>query len=83
MDNFTYPKNFIKYLGTGGARFCMVRQMRWTGGIWFSYGGLKGVIDPGPGSLYHMCSASPALDPEPDVANAEARRGVYPNRRVL
>ena len=63
MDNFTYPKNFIKYLGTGGARFCMVRQMRWTGGIWFSYGGLKGVIDPGPGSLYHMCSASPALDP--------------------
>lgn len=63
MSNFSYPENYIKYLGTGGARFCMVRQMRWTGGIWFSYGGIRGVIDPGPGSLYHMCSASPALDP--------------------
>lgn len=59
---FSYPKNFIKYLGTGGARFCMIRQMRWTGGIWFSYGALNGVIDPGPGSLYHICSSSPALD---------------------
>lgn len=60
---FTYPSNFIKYLGTGGARFCMVSQARWTGGIWFSYGGLNGVIDPGPGSLYHICRADPPLDP--------------------
>lgn len=61
--NFLYPQNFIKYLGTGGARFCMMTQMRWTGGIWFSYGGLNGVIDPGPGSLHHICCASPELDP--------------------
>ncbi|MCE5201927.1 MAG: MBL fold metallo-hydrolase [Synergistaceae bacterium] len=58
-----YAPNFIKYLGTGGARFCMIRQARRTGGIWFSYGGLAGVIDPGPGSLVHICGASPELDP--------------------
>ena len=63
LESFAYPRNFIKYLGTGGARFCMVRQTRWTGGIWFSYGGLSGVIDPGPGSLHHICCSSPELDP--------------------
>lgn len=41
----------------------MVHQARATGGVWFRYGGLSGVIDPGPGSLVHMRGASPALDP--------------------
>jgi len=59
----SYPKNFIKYLGTGGARFCMIRQTRRTGGIWFEYGSVSGVIDPGPGSLCQICDASPKLDP--------------------
>lgn len=61
-DSFSYPENFIYFLGTGGARFSMVRQSRWTGGIWFTYGGLHGVIDPGPGSLCHICDAEPQLD---------------------
>ena len=60
---FCYPDNFLRLLGTGGARFTMLKQLRKTGGIWFTYGGLNGVIDPGPGSLYHMCSAVPPLDP--------------------
>jgi len=63
-ENFSYPENFIRYLGTGGARFTMIHQYRATGGIWFSYGGLNGVIDPGPGSLVQICSAYPALNPE-------------------
>lgn len=58
-----YPVNFVKYLGTGGARFSMVYQARATGGMWFRYGGLTGVIDPGPGSLMHMRAARPKLDP--------------------
>ena len=62
-EPFSYPNNFLRFLGTGGARFAMLRQMRKTGGIWFTYGGLNGVVDPGPGSLYHMCSATPPLDP--------------------
>ena len=48
---FEYPENFIKYLGTSGGRFSMIRQLRSTGGLWFRYGGVQGVIDPGPGSL--------------------------------
>lgn len=59
---FKYPENFIKYLGTSGGRFSMIRQLRSTGGLWFRYGGVQGVIDPGPGSLAHICSARPALD---------------------
>ncbi len=57
-----YPENFIKYLGTSGGRFSMIRQLRSTGGLWFRYGGIQGVIDPGPGSLAHICSSRPALD---------------------
>lgn len=41
----------------------MVLQARATGGIWFQYGGLSGIIDPGPGSLVHMRAANPELDP--------------------
>lgn len=57
-----YPENFVKYLGTGGARFSMLSQVRATGGIWFSYGGINCVVDPGPGALVHVCSAVPELD---------------------
>ena len=59
---FEYPENFIKYLGTSGGRFSMIRQLRSTGGLWFRYGGVQGVIDPGPGSLAHICAARPALE---------------------
>lgn len=63
-EEFTYPDNFVRYLGTGGARFTMIHQYRATGGIWFRYAGLNGVIDPGPGSLVQICSAYPLLNPE-------------------
>ncbi|GHV29049.1 MBL fold metallo-hydrolase [Synergistales bacterium] len=63
-DSFpSYPSNFIRFLGTSGTRFIMLSQRRASGGIWFSYGGVNGVIDPGPGSLVHICKADPALDP--------------------
>jgi phosphoribosyl 1,2-cyclic phosphodiesterase len=39
----------------------MLSQRRSTGGIWFSFGGARGVIDPGPGSLVRVCEARPAL----------------------
>jgi len=59
----SYPENFIRFLGTAGTRFIMLSQRRSTGGIWFSYGGSRGVIDPGPGSLVKICEASPPLSP--------------------
>ncbi|MDO4988476.1 MAG: MBL fold metallo-hydrolase [Synergistes sp.] len=63
-EKFVYPENFIKYLGTSGGRFSMISQQRSTGGVWFRYGGLQGVIDPGPGSLVRICEAEPRLSVE-------------------
>jgi ribonuclease BN (tRNA processing enzyme) len=56
-----YPNNFIRFLGTAGTRFIMLSQRRSSGGMWFSYGGCRGVIDPGPGSLVRICAADPPL----------------------
>ena len=56
-----YGANFIRFLGTAGTRFVMLSQRRASGGIWFSYGGRRGVIDPGPGSLVQICKADPPL----------------------
>lgn len=42
----------------------MIRQHRSTGGIWVRCGGVNGIIDPGPGSLTHVCAAVPSLLPE-------------------
>jgi phosphoribosyl 1,2-cyclic phosphodiesterase len=39
----------------------MLSQRRASGGIWFTYGGSRGVIDPGPGSLVRICDAEPPL----------------------
>lgn len=57
-----YPPNFIRFLGTAGTRFVFLTQRRASGGMWFSYGGATGVIDPGPGSLVRICEADPPLD---------------------
>lgn len=56
-----YPANFVRFLGTAGTRFVMLSQRRASGGVWFSYGGARGVIDPGPGSLVRICAAEPPL----------------------
>ncbi|MHB1420898.1 MAG: MBL fold metallo-hydrolase, partial [Bacillota bacterium] len=43
----------ITFLGTGGARVMMSRQLLATGGIWLSLAGVQVLLDPGPGSLVH------------------------------
>ncbi|HEX54701.1 MAG: MBL fold metallo-hydrolase [Candidatus Altiarchaeales archaeon] len=40
----------ITFLGTGGGRFVLLSQRRYTGGIWFDLG-VNMIIDPGPGAL--------------------------------
>ncbi|MEW5801868.1 MAG: MBL fold metallo-hydrolase [bacterium] len=55
--------DFIKFLGTGGARFVVSQQMRASGGIWLSFQGTQVHIDPGPGALVRCLSAHPRLDP--------------------
>ncbi len=56
-------KNFIKFLGTAGARFVMIKQLRASGGLWISYKGANVLIDPGPGSIVRCASSRPKLDP--------------------
>jgi ribonuclease BN (tRNA processing enzyme) len=41
----------IQFLGTGGGRFVLLSQKRYTGGIWLESRGKHFVIDPGPGAL--------------------------------
>lgn len=55
--------NFIKFLGTAGARFVMIKQLRYSGGIWLSYESTNLLIDPGPGCLLRCHSCRPRLDP--------------------
>ena len=56
--------NTIKFLGTGGARFVVSRQLRHTGGMWCSFLGKNILIDPGPGTLVRCLSSRPKLNPE-------------------
>src|SRR3989338_8557046 len=57
------PENWIKFLGTAGARFVMIKQLRASGGVWISYQGSNVLIDPGPGSLVRCSTSKPKLDP--------------------
>ena len=61
--NCSEPPDFIKFLGTGGARFVVSQQMRASGGIWLSWQGVQVHIDPGPGALVKCLASSPRLDP--------------------
>lgn len=54
---------FVKFLGTAGARFVMIKQLRYSGGIWFQFKSTNVIIDPGPGSLVRCHASKPKLDP--------------------
>jgi len=56
-------KDYIKFLGTSGARFVMIKQLRASGGLWVSCGTSNILIDPGPGSIVRCASSRPKLDP--------------------
>ncbi len=55
--------NFIKFLGTAGARVVVSKQLRASGGIWVSLDNTNLYIDPGPGALVHCLKSRPPLDP--------------------
>lgn len=55
--------NKIKFLGTGGGRFVVSKQLRNSGGIWISLDDTNILIDPGPGSLIRCLSSKPKLNP--------------------
>jgi len=55
--------NKIKFLGTAGARFVVMKQVRASGGIWFEIDNTNFLVDPGPGSLVRCLSSKPKLNP--------------------
>ncbi|HEY8297221.1 MAG TPA: MBL fold metallo-hydrolase [Candidatus Baltobacteraceae bacterium] len=55
--------NSILFLGTGGARFVVARQIRASGGMWMTFGATQIHVDPGPGALVRALSHVPACNP--------------------
>ncbi len=58
-----YPPEFVKFLGTAGARFVVLKQLRASGGLWLRLAGQTLAIDPGPGALVKVHTSRPKLDP--------------------
>jgi len=56
-------EGYIKFLGTGGARFVASRQIRATGGLWLHYKDTDLYIDPGPGALVKLHASKDKFDP--------------------
>lgn len=54
--------SFFKFLGTAGARFVVARQLRSSGGIYFSAHEERLIIDPGPGTLVKCAGSRPPID---------------------
>ena len=55
--------DFIKFLGTAGARIVVSKQLRASGGMWYSLDGFNVLVDPGPGCLVRCVSSRPKMDP--------------------
>jgi phosphoribosyl 1,2-cyclic phosphodiesterase len=54
----------IRFLGTGGARYVVARQIRASGGIWMRFGSTQIHVDPGPGALVRALSSVPPQHPD-------------------
>jgi phosphoribosyl 1,2-cyclic phosphodiesterase len=54
---------FVKFIGTAGARFVVMKQLRSSGGVWLSAGGTNLYMDPGPGALIRCLNSKPKMDP--------------------
>jgi phosphoribosyl 1,2-cyclic phosphodiesterase len=53
----------VTFLGSGGARFVVARQLRASGGMWFRFGATQIHVDPGPGALVRALSHAPPFNP--------------------
>lgn len=55
--------DFVKFLGTAGARFVMAKQLRYSAGTFLALKGQKLMLDPGPGTLVRCAKSRPPIDP--------------------
>ncbi|MGQ9707548.1 MAG: MBL fold metallo-hydrolase [bacterium] len=51
------------FLGSGGARIVIAKQVRASGGIWIILNRVQMLIDPGPGALVRATASRHRLDP--------------------
>jgi ribonuclease BN (tRNA processing enzyme) len=63
-DEVLSNEDEIVFLGTGGARYVIAKQLRATGGILFRIAGRNVLVDPGPESLYRLLTFIPEFNPE-------------------
>ena len=49
--NDLISNNSVTFLGTGGGRFVILSQRRYSGGMWLDFNNTKILLDPGPGAL--------------------------------
>lgn len=56
--------NEIVFLGTGGARYIIGKQLRATGGMLFKIADKNILVDPGPESLYRLLTYVPKFNPQ-------------------
>lgn len=56
--------DWIRFMGTAGARFVVSKQLRSSAGTWCYFKGKNILIDPGPGTLVKCFSNSFPLNPE-------------------
>jgi phosphoribosyl 1,2-cyclic phosphodiesterase len=64
LDLEATNRDEIVFLGTGGARYVIAKQLRATGGMLFRIGGKNVLVDPGPESLYRLLTYLPKFNPE-------------------
>ncbi len=55
--------DFVKFLGTAGARYVVAKQLRSSAGTYLELKGKRIVLDPGPGTLVRLAKSRPAIDP--------------------
>jgi ribonuclease BN (tRNA processing enzyme) len=63
MASKATSENYLKFLGTAGARFVVTKQLRASGGVWACLEGVNFLIDPGPGCLVRCLNSKPKLEP--------------------
>ena len=56
-------EGFIKFFGSGGARFVAATQVRATGGLWLNYKETNLFVDPGPGAVVRIHASKERFDP--------------------
>jgi phosphoribosyl 1,2-cyclic phosphodiesterase len=53
----------VRFIGTGGARWVVAKQIRSSGGFWVRTDATNIHVDPGPGALVRALSQIPPCDP--------------------